>query len=130
MNGTLLFGSESNEMFRNIISNNDYGIRVVAYNNTVYGNLIENNQRGMYFCCGISGNIMYLNSFKGNKLYHAADYLPNQWDSGTLGNYWDDFDEADEGAYDNNGDGIVDEPYSIVGESNVDRFPLMESTWY
>ena len=41
------------------------------------------------------------------------------------GNYWDDFDELSEGAWDNNSDGIVDSLYTILGGSNQDLYPLM-----
>ncbi|RLE39908.1 hypothetical protein DRZ77_03375, partial [Candidatus Woesearchaeota archaeon] len=54
----------------------------------------------------------------------------NLWYNTTIreGNYWSDFDEPSEGAYDNNSDGIVDSPYYIPGGSNVDRYPLMHPT--
>jgi len=119
------FGSELNTISNNIISNNDYGVRVQSSNNTIYGNLIENNQRGLYFCCGASGNIIFLNVLRQNIEYNAGDGLLNQWDNGYIGNYWDDFDETSEGANDNNGDGIIDTTYTILGGDNQDRFPLM-----
>jgi parallel beta-helix repeat protein len=41
------------------------------------------------------------------------------------GNYWNDFDEASEGAYDNNSDGIIDQPYdNISGGNATDDYPL------
>lgn len=80
---------------------------------------------GIYFCCGANSNVMSYNLFSQNSQYHAYDSLLNQWDSGSIGNYWDDFDEPSEGAYDNNSDGIIDSPYNILGDINQDRYPLM-----
>ncbi|MCD6468866.1 MAG: PKD domain-containing protein, partial [Thermoplasmata archaeon] len=57
---------------------------------------------------------------------NVNDYSLNNWYNATLheGNYWSDFDEASEGAYDNDSDGIVDSPYNISGGSNQDLYPL------
>jgi hypothetical protein len=41
------------------------------------------------------------------------------------GNYWGDYDEPIEGAWDNNSDGIADTPYGIPGGGNMDRYPLI-----
>jgi parallel beta-helix repeat protein len=49
---------------------------------------------------------------------------PNQWDNGTEGNHYDDFDEPSEGFIDNNGDGIGDVAHPIPGGVAVDHFPL------
>ena len=121
----LYFGSEANIISWNIISDNEYAISIKGTSNTIFGNTIINNQRGIYFCCGANSNVMSYNLFSQNSQYHAYDTLPNQWDSGSIGNYWDDFDEPSEGAYDNNSDGIIDSPYNILGDINQDRYPLM-----
>jgi PKD repeat protein len=46
-----------------------------------------------------------------------------------MGNYWSDFDESSEGAYDNNTDGIVDAPYNISSDNNQDLYPLAGPWW-
>jgi len=43
------------------------------------------------------------------------------------GNYWDDYDEESEGAYDTNGDGVADSAYSI-NVSSSDGGPLLDVT--
>ena len=48
----------------------------------------------------------------------------NRWDDGRRGNHYSNFDEAEEGFVDRNGDGIGERPYPIPGGSSVDRFPL------
>jgi len=87
--------------------------------------------------CGVEAyGINIGSSSNNNTIYHnnlidnvrqAYDAGNNTWDNGypSGGNYWSDFDEPSEGAYDNNSDGIVDTPYSIPGGSNQDRYPLM-----
>ena len=121
----LYFGSEANIISWNIISDNEYAISIKGTSNTIFGNTIINNQRGINICCGANSNVMSYNTFSQNSLYHAYDTLPNQWDSGSIGNYWDDFDEYSKNAYDNNTDGIIDSPYNIFGDINQDRYPLM-----
>ncbi len=113
--GILLQSSSSTNITSNQIYNNsNYGISLwESSNNTIYhNNLINNTQQ-------------------------AYDNGNNTWSGGypSGGNYWSDYDEADEGAYDGYygpnqsypmSDGIADSPYNISGGSNQDRYPLME----
>jgi len=115
-----------------ITSNNKYGIALGdSDNNTIVGNTIAHHDRGIgiseYYVC--YDNHIYHNNFINNSEYHAYDrnLWNNTWDNGypSGGNYWDDFDEPNEGAWDNNSDGIVDAPYNITGGDNQDRYPLL-----
>ncbi|UCE37425.1 MAG: right-handed parallel beta-helix repeat-containing protein [Thermoplasmata archaeon] len=165
------FPSSNNVISGNNISNNTHGIRLSsALNNAIMGNNITlNNLDGirLFFSSdwnGIIGNTVlsngnygfYLNNSTNNSIYHnniinntnqAYDNTnnANQWDDGypSGGNYWSDFDESSEGAYDEyNGegqnilgsDGIVDNgtiggggknPYVIDSDSQ-DNYPLIE----
>ena len=74
----------------------------------------------MYFCCGAQSNMMYYNTFKQNTEWNARDKVNNQWDNGSIGNYWDDYNGTDA-----DGDGLDDTPYGISDGSNQDRYPLM-----
>ncbi|MGC9308266.1 MAG: NosD domain-containing protein, partial [Thermoplasmatota archaeon] len=83
------------------------------------------NTQGIYVLANSNGNIFHHNNFFNNT-NQSHDEGSNLWDDGSEGNYWSDFDEASEGAYDNNSDGIADSPYNILGGSNKDWYPLME----
>ncbi|HEC76584.1 MAG TPA: hypothetical protein ENI33_04925 [Thermoplasmatales archaeon] len=148
--GVVFYFSSSNTISNcNVYSNNEYGIYVCySSNNTISNCNVSNNEYSMVLDYSnnsiITKNIVSDNNYGGifignsinNHIYHnnlidnnlnAYDIGNNTWDDGypSGGNYWSDFDEPSEGAYDNNSDGIVDTPYNILGGSNVDRYPLM-----
>ncbi len=124
--GIYLSVSHTNNIFDNTVSYSDfYGIRIKASeNNKVYGNTVVDNKHGVYLCCGSGNNIIYYNIFKRNIEWNAHDDVYNQWDNGSVGNYWDDYTGEDD-----NSDGIGDIPYNIPDEGgdiyNEDRYPLM-----
>lgn len=69
-------------------------------------------------------NLIYHNTFVNKLLYNETRngmrFTPrNQWDNGVEGNYWSSYRGVDA-----DDDGIGDTPY-MVGEGNVDRYPLM-----
>ncbi|UCE39134.1 MAG: right-handed parallel beta-helix repeat-containing protein [Thermoplasmata archaeon] len=165
------FSSSKNVISGNNISNNTHGIWLSsALNNAIIGNNITlNSLDGIHLLSssnwnGILGNTVfsngnygiYLNDSSNNSIYHnniinnaiqAYDGTnnANRWDEGypSGGNYWSDFDESSEGAYDEyNGegqnilgsDGIVDNgtiggggknPY-IIDSDSQDNYPLIE----
>jgi len=73
-----------------------------------------------------SNNNIYHNNFINNT-QQAFAVCSSSWDNNYPygGNYWNDFNSPAEGAYDNNSDGIVDNPYNIPGGSNQDKYPLV-----
>ena len=105
---------------------NVMGEQSYALNNTIRGCNISNNFYGLHQDNLANDNSIYHNNFINNTI-QAYDMGNNTWDNGypSGGNYWSDFDEPSEGAYDNNSDGIVDSPYNISGGSNQDLYPLM-----
>ncbi|UCE37256.1 MAG: right-handed parallel beta-helix repeat-containing protein [Thermoplasmata archaeon] len=146
-NGIYIYGSYYNNIAGNSISHNYKGMnfsQAVKYTE-VRGNNISNNDYGLYIGWTFD-NLIYHNSFINNTI-QAYDETPNknQWDNGypSGGNYWSDFDESSEGAYDDyNGegqnilgsDGIVDNgtiggggknPYEIDVDAK-DNYPLIE----
>ncbi|RLF59521.1 MAG: hypothetical protein DRN27_02455 [Thermoplasmata archaeon] len=155
--GILLSNSNENNISLNDIS--DAGITFYdSLNNLIIQNNIENSLNGIYLSSSddnlIRENTITLSNFDGiylgssfnNLLYHnflidnhrsAFDINGmNNWDNGYPdgGNYWSDYDDSSESAYDyfsgpdqdeSFSDGIVDEPYEIPGTGSQDRYPLI-----
>jgi len=124
-------GGEKNTIQNCVFANCSYGIFTSTWakfrNSIICNNVFINCSYGIYIqSSSSSNNQIYHNNFINNAC-NAYDISFNIWYNDTLqeGNYWSDFDEPSEGAYDNNSDGIVDSPYYISGGSNVDRYPLM-----
>jgi len=113
--------SDGNVLNDNVFTYNNYGawVRGSKYN-IVFSNFFANNEKGLYFCCGGKNNIIYGNIFMNNVEWNARGYPVNQWDNGSVGNYWDDYNGTDM-----DDDGVGDTPY-VIQNSNQDRFPLMK----
>ncbi len=121
--GLYLHGSHNNIISGNILSNNNYGIRITSSNNNqLFYNTIINNTGGLRLCCASRNNIVFNNIFAQNQDWNAIDEIINQWDNGSVGNYWDDYQEIYPDA--NKINGIWDTPYTIT-EDIVDRYPLI-----
>ena len=123
-NGIYLYSSSNNTLADNTASKNyDYGIYLLSFssNNTLLNNSVSNNQYGSGICLYHSdNNTIYHNNLIDNT-QNARDTGTNQWDAGSGGNYYSDYNGTD-----NNGDGIGDTPYPIPDGTSVDRFPLMQ----
>ena len=125
----------------------DSGLRIRSNNNTAYGNNITGNYYGVYAKIGSKGNRIFANSFINNSV-NIRDSGENQW-YGTapppggilstilgylgagdkeqlIGNYYDDYDEEEEGC--NPTYNICSRPYNITVENNIttneDPYPL------
>jgi parallel beta-helix repeat protein len=166
--GIYLELSDKNNITLNDIPNNNYGIGLISSsnNNITNNDVCLNDNNGIYLGSSLNNNITcnnvssngygtYLFFSFNNRIYHnnfinnknqAYDNTNNgnQWDNGypSGGNYWSDFDETNEGAYDDfkgpkqnvpRSDGIVDNgtivgggknPYVIDGDSR-DNYPLI-----
>ncbi len=120
-NGIYLEGSNSSNLSGNTAShNNNYGICLeVSNNNTLSGNTANNNYNGIFLSPG-NNNLIYNNILINNRVNAKDDGINNQWDNGTVGNYWDDY-----GGKDQDDDGIGDTPYLISGTAGAqDSFPI------
>ncbi len=145
-NGISLSWSTNN----NVINNTAYfgvcwGIHLQASssNNIITRNVVTNNLWGIYLESS-SNNWIYHNNIIDNVNQAYDDQWDNYWDNGypSGGNYWSDFDEPSEGAYDDykgpdqnvtGSDGIVDNgtiggggknPY-IIDSNSQDNYPLI-----
>ena len=134
LSGIYLDSCNYNMCIMNQINENDCGIRLSsASNNTIKNNDIIDNKKGIKIYESLEevnnksiNNKIYINSFINN-IENAYDPHINQWYDASLmrGNYWSDFDDLSENAYDNNSDGIIDLPYNIPGDNNKDIYPLI-----
>lgn len=121
-NGIHVMDGTYNEFSENEITLNHFnGIHLgETNNNLIIRNTIQDNQE--------DGILFLFPSAQGNKIYYnniindnAYDNGQNSWDNGESGgNYWSYYNGEDD---DNNG--IGDTPYSISGNGNVDRYPLI-----
>ncbi len=128
-NGINLESSSKGVIIRNnqIDNNREVGILCCceSTNCKIVRNTIQDNNWAIRMAA-ITGNTIYHNNFINN-IHTCYDNYDNTWDLGCPigGNYWSDFDEASEGAYDNNSDGIIDDSYEIEGGPNEDKNPLI-----
>jgi parallel beta-helix repeat protein len=159
--------SNNNNITNNNISSNKWGIYLSSSNNNLTNNNVSSNINGGVYLWSssnskITNNNVYSNgnygiklgSSSNNKIYHNNiidntnqaydDRNDNSWDNGhpSGGNYWSDFDESSEGAFDDyqgpnqnvlGSDGIVDNgsvsgggknPY-IIDVDSQDNYPLI-----
>ncbi len=140
--GIYVYRSTDNIILDNNISHtNGRGVFLhFSSNNTIINNTVSNNNEGITLYSSSDNNLLYHNYIINNTLQAYDECSNTKWDNGypSGGNYWSDFDELGEGAYDNyngpnqdipGGDGIVDgsslNPYSIPGGNNQDRYPLI-----
>ncbi|UCE37359.1 MAG: right-handed parallel beta-helix repeat-containing protein, partial [Thermoplasmata archaeon] len=137
----------SNISHNNFYSNSDDGMHLyVGRYNWIFNNTISKSTRGINIWGSSFDNLFYHNNMIDNT-DQAWDWTnnANQWDIGYPGggNYWSDFDNSSDGAYDDyqganqdvsGSDGIVDNgtiggggvnPYVIDADSQ-DNYPLIE----
>ncbi len=124
-------GCKDNDIIKNIISNeatsnqnNGIILNDDCDNNTFTQNSIYDNINiGAYIKDNnCADNLFDLNYFIGNYINAQDDSNPdnNQWDNGSIGNYWDDYKGND---LDKNGIGDTD--YNITGAAgSQDHFPI------
>ncbi|MBI4136796.1 right-handed parallel beta-helix repeat-containing protein [Candidatus Roizmanbacteria bacterium] len=133
---TLFFIMNTDDsLFENItISSGNTGVRVRnSHNNTFTGNNIGNNLAGVLLQAGSSGNVFYRNNFYGNFFDDVHQNVAENilsLDPPLGGNYWDRFDEPEEGCEDDNADSFCDSPYSIPFWTGTDYYPwIRKDAW-
>ena len=123
--GILLDSSTNNSFYENDISDNLLGLAtsIEGKSKVMLGG---KNGGGFPESVPSDNNTLYHNNFVNNA-QNVYDPYDNSWYNTARGegNYWSDFDESSEGAYDNDSDGIVDSSYAIIGGNNQDLYPLM-----
>ena len=130
-NGIKLSGSYENIINSNNISNNDndgLNLNDSSRNNITYNLIASNSLYGISLHGFSHNNEIHHNSFINNQETSQAfdESLRNNWFESHQGNYWSDWLQPD-----NDGNGIVDNPYVIDGSAeSEDRYPLVESPFY
>jgi len=122
-NGLKVSYSNYNNISGNFISTNN-GMGIILHdstNNNIFKNTVTNSYwGGINIYENSDENLLFKNNLIENEIQNAYDICGNNWEYGEEGNYWDDYTGVD-----NNGDGIGDTPYIIVGNTTKDNFPLM-----
>jgi len=137
--GTEFMAVNSSVIMNNTIRNSEkYGLAIYGgashfgYS-LISGNAIYDSTNYGIYLNGTTANVLHGNILSGNRgsgsSYDPAkvqawdDYPGNSWNTSYGGNYWYDFTSPD-----NDGDGIVDDPYSIDGPAgSQDGMPLADS---
>jgi len=130
-NAIYLWSSHYNNISNNEISNWDAtSIYFETYEdsegnysnyNVIWENNITNNTVGIEIHSGENNSIFYNNFYN---TFNAYDY--SSANNNFSYNWWENYDEPSEGAWDNDSNGIADDPYDISGlAGNSDRYPLM-----
>jgi parallel beta-helix repeat protein len=130
--GIYIHISNNNIVSNNNISNCYRGVRIKSSDNSlVFDNSFIKNERGVYCCCSSVNNMIFHNNFIQSHEFHAIDDIVNHWDNGTVGNYWDDYQEKHPDAVAK--DGIWNLSYNIyewvdeeLKEPKLDRYPLVD----
>jgi len=122
--GISLRSSSYDTLIGNTCENNIwYGIYLGAstYDNLINNNFSKNNY-GIYLISS-SNNTFTYNYLLNNAENNAQDGGLNNWDNGSHGNYWSDWQPPQHSDADNNG--IVDDSRPIFGGTNQDNYPLV-----
>lgn len=122
--GVMLHTSHTNKISSNLIHKNTYGMTISYAENTIVKEnyILNNDEYGIRLGACIDSTL-YLNYLINSGYSNAEDdFFSNNWDNGTIGNYWDDYSGNDL-----NDDGIGEVPYIVPGEgSNQDNFPIWD----
>ncbi len=109
-NAISIYRSRNNLLTHNIIYRSiGEGLKMQqgSYDNIIYDNALLYNNRAQ-------------DTFNASRIQARDETGLNRWNSyHEIGNYWNDWTDPDE-----DGDGIVDNPYDISGSDSKDWFPL------
>jgi len=123
-NGIRLIGSSYIQILNNQLFENGIGVKLDSSSNRneiTRNNIHDNLDYGLRIE-NCDYNIIYKNNFVKNRVNAYDEFGFNNWDNGTIGNYWDDYTGKDA-----NDNGIGDTPFIIPGsENNKDNYPIYD----
>jgi len=117
---------DDSEIIGNVVSYSvTYGLRLRnSSNSTIHGNVIENcTLEGIFLEDSSNDNVIYENYLQHNNHNNSQVFdegTNNQWDNGTLGNWYCNYNGSDL-----DHDGIGDEPYVVSPSNSVDHYPIV-----
>ena len=127
--GVSLYEDCSNNIISdNSMTNCNIGVYIddaAEHHNIIRENNFSENSQYAVFVQGAA--TPYNNSFFMNSFYNDCMDLGEgeYWDNGVYGNFYYNYYLPGQGAYDNNSDGIVDDPYTVPGTGFIDNYPLI-----
>jgi parallel beta-helix repeat protein len=128
--GMYIFSGDNNVLRTNDIANcSDIGIEGgQGLNNILTQNNVTRCQIGVEMGLEANNNTLYYNFFVNN-LQEAKTQSNafNNWDNGTTGNYWSDYQSRYPNATEIDSSGIGNTPYAI-DPNNIDNYPLLHQT--
>jgi parallel beta-helix repeat protein len=121
--GILLVYTTDSLITQNNITENIHGIYLCdSSDNTASNNNISRNAaNGIYLYYSENNSFFHNNFIDNTKHVYTVGTSSNNWDNGTEGNYWSNYNGTD-----GNGDGIGDTPH-IIDENNQDNYPLVNT---
>ncbi|MHA2394385.1 MAG: right-handed parallel beta-helix repeat-containing protein, partial [Promethearchaeota archaeon] len=117
-------GCDNNTIFNNTLNGNNLnGIKFITscnQNEIINNKVLNNLGTGIEIQSSCDTNLIYNNLISINTVQAQDSGTNNQWDNGTIGNYWSDY-----GGVDSNDDGIGDTPYLVGGSTgSQDNYPI------
>ena len=127
LSGIVVEGSTDNTIEGTVAeANNEHGIYIwnsdytIIYDNYILDNVMD----GVSISTGSTNNLIYRNFFWENGRHAYDNGAFNDWNTTTIGNYWDNHTGPDTSP----NDGIVDTPYTFIpgGAGSIDYLPIAE----
>lgn len=121
-NTGISLGSSQSNIMKNEIYDNGIGINLPASGCTIQENDIRNSVNyALYAASGSKNNVIFNNTFENN-CKNAEEHGDNEWDNGTLGNYWDDYYGPDPD-YEGNLDSLTESDFYYTNGGVRDEHP-------
>jgi len=134
--GVGLDGSSNNLISNNFFDTSQNGVHAAASesngNTITLNTFFQSNHEQVHLHATNDNNLVYHNNFlelTGLNIHDQCNGCNNQYSVASGGNYYDDYDEPNEGCNDTNSDGFCDDPF-IIDPNNQDDLPFtVQNGW-